>query len=116
MIIAVEARQAQSLSALARANEIRCANAETKRMIRALASGDGRELVADILEDPGLPSLPISSLPVGRLLATVNRLGSAKTLRLLRHANINSWDRKVRDLTVRQRADLARRLRGDDTA
>lgn len=104
----------QRLEALARANQVRCANVQTKRMIHTLPLHEGRLLVAELLEDETVVSLPVGALPVGRLLSSINRLGRAGTLRLLRRAEVSSWDKRVRELTSRQRLAVARQLRGDE--
>ena len=98
----------QRMAALRMANDVRLTNARVRRQVGMLGQRDGMLAVADLLErlDPSASAMPIS-----RLLRSVHRLGDRKARRLLNHAGIVSGDRRVDQLTVRQRACLATALR-----
>lgn len=97
----------QRMGALKRAQEIRLEMADKKRRIRQLSAADGAVAVADLLADPGV----VGAMPVGRLLLSVRRLGIGRAQRLCDRAGIRSVDRRVGQLTRRQRDCLAKSLR-----
>lgn len=104
----------QAFAALARANEIRLANANFIRRLRALPSDEGRELVARLLEDPDLElehGAAIHALSLGRLIGSIRSIGPSKTGSLLWRAGVATRDRKVRALTNRERNAVALELR-----
>jgi hypothetical protein len=63
----------------------------------------GCGMVAAILADPTDHE---AAIPVGRLLLSIDRFGVSSLQVVLRAAGIMSADRRVRDLTVRQRSAL----------
>lgn len=91
------------MGALARANEIRTANAQLMRAIRG-----GAVTAADVLRNPPEATL---SMPIGRLLMSVPRVGDARMSALLRRLQI-SPTRRVGRLTERERHALATALGG----
>lgn len=93
----------QSMAALARANEIRTANAQLKRAIR-----EGAVDPADVLRDP--PS-EAWSMPIGALLMAVPRVGETRMSALLRRHHV-SPTRRIDRLTERERLSLASALGG----
>ncbi len=95
--------------ALELANQIRSANATTCRELRGLPFREGADLLADLLESGQVGAA--GSMPVGRLVKCVRLIGDEGARRLMREADISSQDRKVRQLTVRQRQALAFALR-----
>jgi len=98
---------AQHLQALELANAVRYDRAAIRRRVRA-AGPDGRQLVADLLDDgDGV----VASMPVLRLLMWPQRMGQKGAVRMLRQVGVVSELRLVRDLTGRQRRSLAARLR-----
>lgn len=100
----------QSLLALDRANKIRCDMSALKHEIFELPHIEGRALVATILERPTEAALP---MPVWDLLLSVRKMGSVKANRWLQRACPGMPPgKRVRDLTTRQRLELAQILRG----
>lgn len=105
---APERSLAQRMSALDHANEIRIGNAQLRREIRALSKPDAYRRVADLLE---CPEGYVESMPIGRLLNSIERVGARKVDRILMVACVRSSDRRVGALTDRQRSILAVVLR-----
>jgi hypothetical protein len=93
----------QCMAALARANEIRLANSQLKRQIRA-----GVVAAADVLRDPPAEAL---SMPIGALLMAVPRVGDVRMSVLLRRHRV-SPTRRIDRLTERERLSLASALSG----
>lgn len=94
---------------LARANEVRCAHAAIKRYIRSTA--DGRDVVASLLEHP---TGHVSTLRISYLLHAIRGMHRSEVDVLL---DDRFWptgihpDRRIRELTDRQRRCIATRLR-----
>lgn len=99
----------QRLAALALANMVRTTNARTLREIRRAPYVDGMVHVMDILS--GDVKGPVGQIPVGRLLLCPRGLGQTKAQKILRAAGIYSGDRRLRQLTPRQRNELVMFLR-----
>lgn len=95
--------------ALTRANNTRFATSAYRRHIATLSREDGSVAVAELLE--GDPPADLASIPIGRLLTTIMSIGHRNLAMLLRHAGIMSAQRRVRELTPRQRLALAYALR-----
>jgi hypothetical protein len=103
----------QYMKALAKGNEIRLARAQIKRDLAA-----GRRDICDLISDP--PDA-LASMPVIELLMAQHRWGQTRSGRALR----GLWDprvmapltiaeqRKLGELTDRQRRVLVNSLRGD---
>lgn len=102
------AQAAQRLEALKTANEHRMAGAKVRADLKALSMRDGMLHVAGLLDDP---SEGVGSMRVGHLLSGVRRFAQQKVTVLLRDAGVVSWDRRLRELSVRQRGVLAAELR-----
>lgn len=111
--------QAQHMSALERANEIRSAHAELLEQIRvrprtspavppSRRRGEGARRAAYVLERG---RGPCERLRVDRLLEAVPRLGPNGTARFLRAAGVTLADKRIGELTDRQRSQLAEALR-----
>lgn len=100
----------QALRALERANRTRLASAALRRELHALDRPEAIAVVAHHLADP---DEIVGSIPVGRLLRFVPRIGSERAGRILSRVGINGVrsSRRVRDLTERERRDLASVLR-----
>src|SRR6185437_7580104 len=90
----------QRKDALRKANAIRVGNAQLRKDLRALPKPDALRRVADLLEHP---EGYVESMPIGRLLLAVERIGVAKVGKLLTLAGIRSADKRVGGLTQRQR-------------
>jgi hypothetical protein len=103
------ATQPQHLSALALANETRQAHAAVLRSVKALPRIAGARRVADLLAEPDDAT---GSLRLGRLLAAIYRYQHRAVLRALDRAAMQPGclERRVRDLTERQRLALGREL------
>lgn len=97
----------QRMSALARANEVRIENAQVLAEIHGLSYREGMRRVAGLLAEPGT----CGALPVYRLLMAPRRIGASKVATILRAAGVVSGDRRVRELSPRQRDMLAGLLR-----
>ena len=92
---------AQRDAALHLANTVRLANKERRCWMRSLPEARARAELVELLERP---DDIIGADRIGRLLLSVPRFGQAKTIATLRYAGIVSADRRIRDLTLRQRA------------
>lgn len=99
----------QRTTALALANVVRTANAKTLKEIRRAPYTDGMTHVMDILS--GDVTGPVGQIKVGRLLLCPRGLGETKAQKLLRAAGIYNGDRRLRQLTPRQRSELTMFLR-----
>lgn len=99
----------QRRDALVIANRKRTTVAKFKREVRALPREDAAEHLALMLERP-LPHALDSAL-VYAVLMTIPRIGNGKASLILREAGINIPDRRIRDLTMRQRKMIAARVR-----
>jgi hypothetical protein len=93
----------QAMAALDRANAVRVARAELKRSIGSLSPRAAAARLTEILEDPDDVARRMS---VGTLLSSAKLIGPSKIAVLLRHAAIVSPDRRVGELTERQRRGL----------
>lgn len=93
----VRPRDLQRNAALARANAIRIARAALKREIAA-----GRRALTDVIAECPVEA---DSMPVAELIGAQHRWGQARTLRLLRRAEL-SETKPLGDLTPRQRRAL----------
>lgn len=98
---------------LARANEVRCAHAAIKRYVRSRSTADGRDVVASLLEHP---TGHVSTLRIGHLLGAIRGLRSVQLDALVfadrwSTTTASISDRRVAELTDRQRRSLAARLR-----
>jgi hypothetical protein len=98
---AAPAELPQHMRALAHANEVRLARAALKREIRA-----GHANAADVVRD--CPS-EVDSMAVSELLQSQRRWGRTRVRKFLMPLAVNEH-RELGRLTVRQRAELARRL------
>lgn len=86
---------AQSMKALASANEVRLARAELRRDVFA-----GHVKASDVLMDP--EAWPVASMPIYKLLTAQHRWGRSRTLRLMRDCGIPETKR-IGEATERQR-------------
>jgi hypothetical protein len=97
----------QHMTALALANATRIRQGKFRRDIYTLGHADGRELIARLLIGDVEMDEAVSRIPVGRFLGSVYRFGPAGRERALRSAGVVSEDRRVSELTNRQRVALA---------
>lgn len=97
---------AQSMRALALANEIRFAQAAVMREIRKAKSAESKQLAADALRDP---TETVGGVRLNRLLRSVNRYGERRVRLLMGRAGIPvaRLSRRVRELSDRERNALA---------
>lgn len=98
----------QRQEALALANAQRAAQAAFRREVAAMSRLEGMGVVAAALEDP---DEAVGAMRLGVVLAAPRGCSSGTAKRLLRHAGVGSSDRRVRELTERQRKVLALALR-----
>ena len=100
----------QSMEALAAANETRTAGMRYRHQLKALPRAEAFELCACLLEKP--PAM-FGSIQLTRLLMSLPRVGPLKVGRMLDECEIHTAAqvRPVRNLTLRQRKDLAVELR-----
>jgi hypothetical protein len=104
MTATLESRMAN----LEHANETRRAIAKIKANIAVLSPAVGRRTVAGLLREP---SVWVALMRVEVLLGSVRRLGPVAVADLLRFpVGVRSHDRRVQDLSERQRLMLAERL------
>lgn len=103
--------EVQRQAALRLANEVRVAISMHRREIRDLGSDYGRLYVADLLDgtDDGIGWL--EACGIAHLLRAIPKVGDKKAGYLLRRIDVRSGQRRVRDLTNRQRCLLAEALR-----
>lgn len=92
------------MQALETANSIRFAIAAIRRDIRALPHMEARALVAKMLTEE--QSVAFSAMRLETLLGAIHGWGAGKTRTVLRMLHVTLTGRRVRDLTVRQRALL----------
>lgn len=100
--------QPQHMEALNRANFVRAQIAEFCRELRGMSNADGRARLAAELKDP---NEFIARAPIGRLVMSVRLLGREKARIVLRLAGIAAVDKRVDELTKRQRDIIADALR-----
>jgi hypothetical protein len=98
----------QRREALLKANAIRVGMSVVKRDIGKLSRVDGQVRAAELLENP---TPLVMSMQVGHLVASIERVGYTKMLRLVTLVGIRSSDRHVGELSERQRYALAALLR-----
>lgn len=102
----------QHMVALAEANRIRLIIAEWRREMGKLPINDGRERIAKLLEQGDLGN--IGAVRLGAALTTIHRVGPTQARRIINRALPHSRNlemTRLRDLTSRQREELAFRLR-----
>lgn len=97
------------MQALALANIVRTENAKTKRTIAGLSYLDGCTHVADLLDRH--PDGPFRSMKALELLCAIHRVQEGSATPLLHGVGVYRPDRRVGELTDRQRAELALTLR-----
>lgn len=97
----------QRQAALRAANKVRFANSQTLKELSSKPFLEALDDLAAILRSPTIASDPAGGLPIRRLLIAPKRFGEGKAQTLLRTAGVMTGDRKVRQLTVRQRGVLA---------
>ena len=95
---------AQRMSALRVANARRTGMAKQRQRIMCLPHLEGCELVSDLLQ---FPTEDAAALSVERLLTAIHGVGRLRLGRWLARADIRTPDRRVRELTDRQRTALA---------
>lgn len=105
----------QHLQALEHANQMRLAKAEVKRDLREQPPHRAMMLAADMIagdHDPiGCPDGTIGAFRLGELLAAIPRCGPQKQRAIAHRARMVSIDRRIRDLTERERLAVAAVLR-----
>lgn len=102
--------QSQPMQALALGNELRVKSARVKREIRALPRGDGFRRCAELLLDP--PPC-VESMRTGQLLGSIHQVGTKAIGTLIKRSEPARpiQHRRIRSLTLQERARLAHELR-----
>ena len=97
----------QRADALVIANATRAALAGVRRRMRVLSFIEGCGELAAMLDDP----VDVGAVRLDRFLKCGPRIGEFNVQRLYRIAGVTQFDRRVRELTPRQRGVLAGELR-----
>lgn len=97
-------RTQQRHDALQRANRVRVLCGQFTTRLSAMPQDDAINEAIDLLDDIDMLE---AAMPVRRLLYAIPRVGMNKGMIVLRRAGIMNADRRVRDLTLRQRRALA---------
>jgi hypothetical protein len=100
------ATTAQHMEALAHANEVRTGVAEFRREIAGLDRHDAILAVIDLIESRHDDRL-LGAAKVRQILMAVTGFGEDKARRLMIAAQVYSGEKRLRDLTARQRGLLA---------
>jgi len=98
-------RVKQRTDALAKANRYRFAVSRKKREIGAMSMHEGCQELADLIEHSDCPMM--LSGRVQDWLMTPNRIGIRKASQAMVCIKVRKADRRLRDLTPRQREELA---------
>jgi hypothetical protein len=99
-------QESQPRMALRLANDVRGAVAEFKRDVKVLSQREGLRWVIDAVEH--LHDEPLlGAAKVRHLLMAVDRIGEHKARKLLTASQVYDHDKRLRDLTARQRYLLA---------
>jgi hypothetical protein len=100
----------QQTQALVWANEVRVAVAQLRHEISDLPQLEAKALVAGLLEDFDSDEVA-EKMRIGAMLISIHGIGVGTVGTWLASAGVRSVDRRVRDLSERQRSVLARLLR-----
>lgn len=100
---------AQRTEALAKANQYRFAVSRKKREIGEMPMHEGCQELADLIEHTDCPMM--LSGRVQDWLMAPNKIGIQKSSRAMAHLRIRKADRRLRDLSPRQREELAELVR-----
>lgn len=98
---------AQWQTALDRANVVRADNAAFKKRLAAMPYWDARRAAADAIGDP---MGGVGVMTIRAVVKAIPRFGETKVTATLLSAGIYNSDRRVSDLTRRQRAALVGKL------
>ena len=102
-------RPTQARDALAKANSFRFAVAAERRKIAAMDRAEAAAYLGDLIEANDDPA--IESAQIRRLLDALPRRGPQWVEKTLDRFGIRSATRRLRDLTRRQRKELANHVR-----
>lgn len=92
----------QAMEALKIANDVRLRIAEFRRTVASLPQHEGVIAVADAIENRNEETV-LGSVRIRHLLLSIDLIGDAKARKMLLLAGIANPDRRLRDLTERQR-------------
>lgn len=98
----------QHLQAINKANETRRGIADFRRAVRAAGSAEGARMVARAIEFDH--DTVLGGARVGVLMRAIRSIGTDKVYRGLIAAGVPSGDKKLRDMTERQREAVAIQL------
>lgn len=99
----------QQMEALEKGNATRRANAQLRRDLKQAGPEMARLMVAAVLRDPDEQQ---GACPAERLLLAIPRVGPTAVRSMLKQIGVNTTRRKVRELSPRQRDQLADMLLG----
>ena len=102
-------RVAQRTEAMAKANHYRSAVSKKRREIAEMPAADAYEALADLIENCDDPALLSGRLT--HWLTAPKFSGQTKANQAIACLNLKKADRRVRDLTPRQRQELASMIR-----
>ena len=102
-------RPQQARDALAKANSFRFAVAAERRKIAAMNRAAAAGYLAELIETTGDPA--IESAQIRRLLDALPRRGPQWVEKTFTHLGIKTATKRLRDLTQRQRKELADQVR-----
>lgn len=102
-------RPKQARDALAKANSFRFAVAAERRKIAAMDRAEAPGYLADLIETTGDPA--IESAQIRRLLDALPRRGPQWVERTFSRLGIRTTTKRLRELTGRQRTELADHIR-----
>lgn len=99
---------AQQMQALERGNAVRLEIASRRQQLRSLPELDARRYAADMIDNPDDIA---SRMKASVLVKEIRHFGDQKVARILRLAGIHAVERRLSDLTDRQRHIIAEALR-----
>lgn len=99
----------QHMQALAKAEAQKTAAGDFKRSVRSLPAGAGARKIAVTLEHDHHDDV-IGRIRIRRLLLCIKRMGEQNVTRCLLAAGVTNSDRRLTELTPRQRSAVAIQL------
>jgi hypothetical protein len=110
MAVNQKSMERQRIGALAIANQYRLSVAAERKRISEMSYWEGREALAEMIETTTDPAL--MSGKVAHWLRAVRKIGDVQVARFFKVLEVTDRDRRLRDLTYRQRSLLVDELRG----
>ena len=101
MTIQTDPATEQRRAALRQANTVRTSNRNARLAIRQLPRNAGRDRVIAVLTNPNRPDF-FGAMTVRHLLGSVRGVGTQRIGFMLKAAQVENADRRIRELTPRQ--------------